>query len=169
MYIKYIEIVVLLLLSLFSDAKYCKIKNIITMPFIIIGIITNFFLGGYDDLLQAVFGVFLPVGLLFIFSVLKMIGAGDVKLFAAVGSIMGLSFVTYSIAYSFLCGGILSIIVLIVRKNAVERFMYFFQYLKTCIMYMSLLQYQDFNEKNSGVFRFSYAIACGVILQIVIC
>ncbi|MGN0395514.1 MAG: prepilin peptidase [Coprococcus sp.] len=57
-------------------------------------------------------GIVIPVAALFILFILKTVGGGDIKLFAAIGSFAGTD-IGYIMLYSFIAGGILSFIYLI--------------------------------------------------------
>lgn len=164
---KYFELSILLILALISDIKTYKIKNIIVYPFIIIGIITNFYLNGLDGVFFSLKGMFAPILLLIIFFILRMLGAGDIKFFSAIGSIMGVQFVIFTILYSFLSGGVIALLLMIVRKNGIKRFIYLFKYLKSCFITLSILPYTDFSDKSDeGKFRFAIAIVCGVCVNL---
>jgi len=167
--IKYIELIILMSLALISDIKTYKIKNKIVYPFTLIGLMTNLYSNGLEGLLFSLKGMIIPVLLLIIFFALRMLGAGDIKLFSAIGAIMGLGFVLQAIIYSFLTGGVIALLIIIARKNGMKRFKYFFQYLKSCFLTVSILPYTDFNDKNDGgKFRFTFAIIGGVGLSLFI-
>lgn len=167
--VTYIELFILITLALISDIKTYKIKNVIVLSFIIMGLVTNFYLNGITGLISSLWGVIVPVLLLIILYFLRMLGAGDIKLFSAIGAIMGIEFVVYTITYSFVCGGVIALIIMLVRKNAKERLQHLFYYIKNCIMTFSLQPYTDFKNKKDGAkFRFAYAIACGVVVCIIL-
>lgn len=166
MTIKIIESVILLILSLISDIRTYKIKNSITMPFIIIGAATNFLLYGMDGLLCSIIGTTVPFAVLILLYMLKMLGAGDIKLFCAIGSIMGLEFGIYSMAYSFVAGGTIALLLIMIRKNGVQRLKYLAEYFKICLLTLSLQPYGEFYIKSDGSkFRFAYAIVCGTFIH----
>ncbi|WP_432663234.1 prepilin peptidase [Wukongibacter baidiensis] len=161
--LKYVELALLLILALISDIKTYKIKNNIVYPFILIGLITNMYLEGLDGLVFAIKGMIIPIVILIIFFALRMLGAGDIKLFSAIGAIMGIDFALKAIIYSFLAGGAIALLLIILRRNGVERLKHLFIYLKNCLITFSLLPYTDFNDKSDGgKFRFAFAIVCGV-------
>lgn len=160
-----LELVVLIVLSLISDIKKYKIKNRIVLPSIAAGIATNFLIHGTSGLKDSFAGTVIPVLVLFIFYALRMLGAGDIKLFSAIGAIMGMEFVLYSMAYSFLAGGVIALFILAINRNWKQRLIYFFNYFKACFLSNSLLKYSNFEEKNDkSKFPFAYAIACGVVI-----
>ena len=166
MIIKYIQVGILILLSLTSDIKTYKIKNELILFFILTGLATNFCLGGSRALIPSLLGCIIPVLLLIALFGLRMLGAGDIKLFCAIGAIMGIRFVLYTIGYSFIAGGFIALFIMIVRRNGRKRFVYFFNYAKSCIITFSLLPYSDFKEKSDGSkFHFTYAIMLGAIIE----
>jgi prepilin peptidase CpaA len=164
-----LAIVVLLALSLVSDTRTYKIKNIITIPFALLGLVANCVLLGPAGIKLSVLGWLVPVGALFILFALRMLGAGDIKLFGAIGAMMGCKFALYSIVYSFLFGGLIGIVLLVSRRNTRERLRYLCTYLKSCFLSFKLLEYSDFGDKAAkDRFRFSYAAVPGTLVQLVI-
>lgn len=168
MVIRYIEVTVLVLLALISDIKTYKIKNILVFSFVILGLLTNLLTGGVEGLLSSLLGMIAPLVLLVLY-MLRMLGAADIKLFSAIGSVMGVKFVLYTMTYSFLGGGVIALGVLIVRRNGRQRLSYLLQYIKSCILSRSLLPYTDFEDKSDGAkLRFAYAIVCGTLIELFI-
>lgn len=167
--IKTIELLLLLFLALICDIKTYKIKNSITLTFTALGIITNVIAFRIEGFKISILGWSTAVALLFILYVFKMLGAGDIKLFGAIGAIMGYKFVMNCIVASFLFGGIIGLGFLLARKNSKDRFKYFYNYAKSCMLSYSFLEYSDFgNTSIKDKFRFSYAFVPGTILQIVL-
>lgn len=164
---KLILLGLLLVLAVISDIKTRKIKNIIVYPFILIGLIIGLCESGIKGILEASWGMLIPIFLLFPLFLLRMLGAGDIKCFSAVGAIMGGRFAFDSIIFSFLAGGVFALIIMIVNKNAVQRFKHFISYLKSCLLTFSVSEYDDF-KTGKGVFRFSFAIVLGVVVQFII-
>jgi prepilin peptidase CpaA len=161
------EVLILITISLISDIKTFKIKNLLILTFIVIGMITNLLLYGITGVALSILGFLIPILMLFILFVLRMLGAGDIKLFAAVGAIVGWKFTFFSILYSFLFGGCIGLIYLFIRKNAMKRFKYFFEYLVNCFLTLKLQDYSHFeNKRDTDKFRFSYAIVPGVLTQL---
>lgn len=166
---KILILTALLLLSLISDIKTKKIPNKITASFAGAGLILNCILQGMHGLLFSFAGWALPVTILFPLLLLRMLGAGDIKLFASIGALMGYSFVAYTVLYSFVFGGIISVIVLLTRRNCIKRFRYFMEYIKSCLLTQSFQEYSDVEDKaNGGRFRFAYAVVPGAIIQLIL-
>jgi len=163
--VKLIMLGLFLLLVLISDIKTRKIKNIIVFPFMAIGILISLNENGIAGFLGSFLGIILPILVMFPLFILRMIGAGDVKCFCSIGAIMSAEFVISSMVYSFITGGVLALIIMAVNKNIVQRFKHFIDYLKSCFLTFSLFQYDNLNTSD-GAFRFSFAIALGVSLQL---
>ncbi len=148
-----------------SDIRHYKIRNKLTFSFMIIGLATNLALERVSGLLNSLFGIIAPFLLLFILYALRMLGAGDVKLFSAIGAVLGFKAVLWIMAYSFLAGGVIALIILIINRNGKERLLHLFNYLKNVFFTFSIHPYTDFEDKDSkAVFRMAYAIASGVII-----
>lgn len=121
-----------LIISVYTDIRYGKIKNYVTFPLIIIGLIYNlcsFGLVGIFDFLLSVFLIFI-ITIIFAFS--GGIGMGDVKLFIAIAAIKGQLFGLYSILLSCLLS---AIAYLIINPKKIKTF---FLKLKSLITYIIL-------------------------------
>lgn len=117
MMVNYIVLICLITLSVVSDIKDSKIRNIYVLPSVLLGVIINTYIYEFQGLKSSFFGIAVPIVLLFIMFYLKLIGAGDIKLFSAIGALMGYKFILYAMAYSFIFAGILSLICLLQNKN----------------------------------------------------
>ncbi|MBD8069122.1 prepilin peptidase [Bacillus sp. PS06] len=110
-------LVIALVISFFTDVKQRKILNIVTLPAILIGIISNTVTSGFHGLLFSLLGVLTGFALLFIPYVLNGMAAGDLKLVMAIGALKGSAFVFGSFLYIALFGGIIALIILLFQKD----------------------------------------------------
>lgn len=165
MIVKIVELLLLVALALISDIRTYKIKNVLIVAFLTAGLATNLALDGLSGLLGSILAAALPIPLLIVFYAARMLGAGDLKLFCAAGAIAGIGHILYVMAYSFIAGGAIALIIMLVNRNFRSRAAYLVTYLKTCFLTRSMKPYSDFDDKSDGAkFRFSYAVACGVAL-----
>ncbi|MFQ7550610.1 MAG: prepilin peptidase [Blautia marasmi] len=74
----------------------------------------------------------MPLLLLYPLFCFRMMGAGDIKLMAVLGGILGVSGILKGMFCAFILGAVLSLAFLISCGNLRERFSYFFHYLKVC-------------------------------------
>ncbi|NMB33492.1 MAG: prepilin peptidase [Clostridium sp.] len=154
--------------ALFSDIKSYKIRNKLTFTFMIIGLILAIMEGGVQGFLDSLLGIVIPFVLLIILYALRMLGAGDIKLFSAVGAVMGWQAIIWIMIYSFLAGGCIAVFVIGVNKNAKKRFAHIFNYLKCTFLTRSIQPYSDFEIKDKkSMLKMAYAILCGTIIFII--
>ncbi len=168
-YVLIFEVILLLLLAVICDIRHYKIRNSINISFILVGLASNTAFYGFEGVRASVLGMALPVALLFLFFGLRMLGAGDIKLLAAVGSILGYPQIFRIIIFTFIAGGFIALTVILLRKNAYSRLKHIVNYFKQCFLTHSILRYTDFDDKSDGgKFRFSFAILAGTIISFLI-
>ena len=95
---------------------------------------------------------------------LRMLGAGDIKLFAVIGGVTGTS-VWSIMCYSFLAGGILAVIQMVYHRSLRNRIQYLLQYIQTCFIKKELISYESgFDTGNTkNTIHFSSAIIMGYV------
>lgn len=165
--IKCIEASILVFAALISDIRFYKIKNWITITFISTGLITGYFLERNEGLLNSFLGIVVPFILLFAFYAIRMLGAGDIKLFCALGAIFGVKYIIEIMAYSFVAGGIISLVLMVTRRNARKRFLHLCNYFKMIFLLQSFKPYTDFEDRSDkGKVRFAFAIFMGTCVFI---
>lgn len=111
----HVILLLLLILSVYYDSTQRKIPNRITMPAILIGVIWSTVNSGLDGFLFSVLGFLLGFAVFLVPYILGGIGAGDVKLMAAIGSLMGWRFTMASGLSTALAGGVLVICYMIIK------------------------------------------------------
>src|SRR6185312_13337021 len=79
----------LAVLIIYHDVRYRRIPNPFVIATLITGLTLNFAVGGWYGGLNSIGGCLLAFILMFMLHVFGAMGAGDVKLFAAIGSILG--------------------------------------------------------------------------------
>lgn len=107
--------IVLLLFSLtillgYFDIKYRRIPNKIILPTLICGLLLNTFWQGWNGLQSSITGCLLAFALMLILHFFGAMGAGDVKLFGAIGSIIGIGLVLKTFIVIVLLGAVLAMI-----------------------------------------------------------
>ena len=109
------------------DARYRRIPNWLTLAGVLIGLALNAYQygalptpvvqGSWQGLLFSLQGFGLGFGVYLLLYALRAMGAGDVKLMAAVGSLVGWENWFGIFVITAVAGGILAVIVSIVRKR----------------------------------------------------
>ena len=97
------------LLAAVFDIRSRRIPNLLTGPAMLAGLLLHFVAGGWREMLSA-FGALLLCGVVFLFFYLAGgMGAGDVKLIAAQGCILGLPNSPALLALTAIAGGVFAV------------------------------------------------------------
>ncbi len=163
--VRYVLLLIVLAMSLYFDIKENKIKNFITMPAALAGLLLNFYECGLSGLMSSFQGLMMPLTALMIFYLINVMGAGDIKLFAAMGAIMGLTFVGYSILFSLCIGAMISVLLLIWRRQFSQKMKRVYYYFLTCFLLRRFVPYSD-RGNNDSKFPFSIAIVPAVLIYL---
>jgi prepilin peptidase CpaA len=95
---------------IYYDVRYRRIPNAFVLATLISGLTLNFAIGGFSGLLTSLGGCVFAFVLMFMLHVFGAMGAGDVKLFAAVGSVVGAQLVLPTFVVVVLTGGVLALV-----------------------------------------------------------
>ena len=112
-------LVPLAVLIIYHDVRYRRIPNPFVLATLVSGLTMNFALGGLQGGLSSIGGCVLAFTLMFMLHVFGAMGAGDVKLFAAIGSVLGAHLVLPTFVVVVLTGGLLALVVMF-RSGAVR-------------------------------------------------
>ena len=159
-----------LLISLITDIKNRKILNIVTMPSILFAFIYYSAAQGWEGFLFSGKGFLVGFALLLIPYLLGGMGAGDVKLMAAIGALMGTSFVLYSFVYIALIGGLISLVLIMKNRGIWHSIKTFFF---NITFFRSELGSILFSKDKSSSISFPYGVAivlgtlCTFVLEVV--
>jgi prepilin peptidase CpaA len=102
----------------YMDVRYRRIPNKLVLVIFVGGLTLNTIFGGSHGLLLSLGGFALAFGLMFFFHAFGTLGAGDVKLFAAIGAVNGLSLVVPTLLVVALTGGVLAICKMVYSRRA---------------------------------------------------
>ena len=103
-------LVPLAVLIIYHDVRYRRIPNAFVLATLISGLTLNFIMGGLQGGLNSIGGCVLAFILMFMLHVFGAMGAGDVKLFAAIGSVLGAQLVLPTFVVVVLTGGVLALV-----------------------------------------------------------
>ena len=111
-----IFITAVLVFASVTDIRDHRIPNWLTLSGMVVGLASYFLAGGFRGLLFSAEGLILGFALLIPFYMCGGMGAGDVKLLAAVGALLGPSGVMKAFLCTALVGGAYAIILLAVSR-----------------------------------------------------
>jgi prepilin peptidase CpaA len=115
-----ILLLIILIICAVTDLWKKKIFNIVTFPAMAAGFILNGYFEGLDGVIFASKGFFIGVGVFFPLFFLRIMGAGDVKLMMAIGSLKGFAFTLNTALASFLIGAVIGIIYAIFKGHFIK-------------------------------------------------
>ncbi len=152
-----------------TDVKSRRVPNIVTIPSFVFGLVLHLVLGGWKQMLLSL-AAGMICGLVFlVFYLAGGMGAGDVKLIAAVGCIAGMSHIVYILSLTAIAGGVMALGLALVRGRLQETFLNVGELL-THHRRKGLQPHPDLNLKNARTLRLPYALAIagGCILTLYI-
>ena len=129
LFLKYSFFLSIMLLIFFTDLETKKIPDSLNYVLVCIGLLLGFYQHTIvDSILGLIIGslIFLSIGFLAkLYYKKDALGGGDVKLSGAIGAYWGLSIMLFSIYFSFLIGGLVSIFLIILKKKTNQDYIAF--------------------------------------------
>ena len=110
-------------------------------------------------------GSSIPLILIILFG-FGMLGAGDIKLFCALGGVMGTGAVFRCILSSFLLGAVFSVLFLITTRSFCERIQYFITYMENCRNTGEIIPYRRKEITAPENFHFTVPVFLSVMLYV---
>lgn len=150
--------------AVIMDLRTAKVDNGWILFSIVVGLLIRMLTENGNVFLKFMAGMIFPIvclGVLFLF---HMLGSGDIKLFCALGGIMGMENIAKCIFISFIFGACISFAILISSGNLYERFHYLFLYISKCIQTGKI---EPYYRKGMGVsenFHFTIPVFMSVVL-----
>lgn len=116
---------ILLIIASLSDYMTYKIPNWLTVGGMLFGLVYNavFPFSAQHGFVWAVGGLLTGFFMMLPFYVLKIMGAGDVKLMAMVGACLGVYDTLYSVLFSFIAGGLGALIFALANRRLARMLM----------------------------------------------
>lgn len=112
-----------------SDIRTRRIPNRLTLSTLVSGLLLHAVIDGWSGVAYSGWGVvagFVPAVILY---ACRAIGAGDVKLFAALGAWMGAAFTWQTFLYSILFGGIIAAILMVYHYRSIGQ-----RFVRVCLL-----------------------------------
>lgn len=111
---------VVTLVAGYTDLRRRKIPNWLSVAGLCGGLAGHGWAGGLPELSRSLLGAGLGFAVMLLLYIFKAVGAGDVKLFAAIGAIGGPLLTFSAITYSVLWAGVIGIGILLYQRRLME-------------------------------------------------
>lgn len=151
----------------YTDVRYRRIPNACVLAALAGGLLLNTAFGGLQGLLSSLGGFALAFAVMLVLHLFGTMGAGDVKLFAAVGAVIGVKLVLPALAAVAITGLLLAVFVMIraraVRGTAVNVTQFFFGLLPG----QSLPRFAAPSDRRRGV-PYGVAITLGSLASVLL-
>jgi prepilin peptidase CpaA len=156
------------------DIRERRIPNFLVFPAVVIGLMSNLILRGWEGLGFGLKGLATGFALLFIPYLVGGMKAGDVKFLAAIGSFVGATDVVRALLATVLCYPLLAAVAVIRERKARVTWLRFRRVLCNFLgffapalkLYAIRLDAQDDKSVASATTPFGVAIAAGTLIAI---
>jgi prepilin peptidase CpaA len=151
-------LVIILAIAAYTDIVSQKIPNVLTIPAMVLGVGYHGLTYGLPGLAFSLAGLATGFGLLILFYFMGGMGAGDVKLMAAVGAVLGAKGVFFSFLITALYGGVYSLVIILAYRRIFHGF--FKDLYNTFLTFLLIKRYNPVRVvENSNKPRLCYGIA----------
>ena len=116
--------------AMIMDLRWMRVENGWILCSMVSGLLFQLQTHGICGLMYFLIGAVYPLCILGVLFYFRMLGAGDIKLFCALGSVMGIKAIGRCMAVSFILGAGISLLILIFYGNFCQRFQYFLNYIR---------------------------------------
>ena len=158
--LRYCVLAAVLVTAVCTDVRFRRIPNWLTVSAAAVGLILSLFGLGIGSSLKGLLIGFAAGYLLWMLGTFR---AGDAKLFAALGALMGLEWLIRCAAWSFVGGAVLGVGLLLVKGQLISRAGRVFAYFKGLVLKRAYAPYQP-EAGTEREFPFAVAIALGGLL-----
>jgi len=113
----------------YIDVRYRRIPNKLVLATLIGGLCVNAFFAGWSGLLTSLGGFLAAFAMMLVLHLIGTMGAGDVKLFGAIGAVIGRPLVPQTFLIVAIIGGVLAICKMIYMRRTASTMLgvaYFF-------------------------------------------
>src|SRR5579875_2540028 len=140
------------------DVRSRRIPNVITGPAVLAGLLLHGVVDSWHGLLSALAAGAICFAVFLVFHIAGGMGAGDVKLMAAVGCLAGLPHVTFLLVFTALAGGVMGVALAILRGRLRET-LFNLGSLMSHHKEAGLVPHPELNVRNGATLRLPYGVA----------
>jgi prepilin peptidase CpaA len=149
----------------YYDVRYRRIPNELVLVTLISGLFINFSLNRLDGFLTSAGGFALALGLMLVPHIFGAMGAGDVKLFASIGAVLGVKLVLPAFVIVVMLGGILAVYTM-VRSKTMRRTMQEVFRILGSIVFQTDMRSPRSTERRQHSIPYGVAITVGSLITL---
>jgi prepilin peptidase CpaA len=142
------------------DVKSHRIPNSLSFGLMVAGLLTQSYTSGAEGLLTGLGGLLTGLVIFLPFYFGGGMGAGDVKLMAAVGTFLGPGDTLWATGLTLIAGGVLGVGIMLIRGNA-KAFLRRYGLMLQCLFATGQVSYVPPHAGEAAI-RFPYALAIAV-------
>lgn len=150
---------------IYMDVRYRRIPNKLVFATLVAGIALNGFFGGFHGIASSLEGFAVGFVMMFVLHVFGTMGAGDVKLFAAVGSIVGISQVLPTLFVVALTGGVLAVCKMVYARRVGRTMVGVAQFFYGLLPGQTVPHF-DVPADRSNTLPYAVPICCGGLISL---
>jgi len=154
-------LLVILAAATWTDLNYHRIPNVLSLGGMILGIALHGWTAGFPGFVTGLGGTVVGMAIFLPFYLAHGMGAGDVKLMGAAGSFLGPMNALLATGLSLAAGGVIAIIILLVRGGLGALLKRYGSTLK-CFIYSRKIVYPPASVGDVAAMKFPYAAAIGI-------
>ena len=159
-------VVLVLLIGAVLDVRFHRIPNWLTFSALAAGLAYHLIASGLHGLYFSAGGLILGFALLLPFYLMGGMGAGDVKLLAAVGALLGPTGVFWAFLCTALVGGIYAMALLVASRSGKEACAQYKESVRTFLWTRNIAEFRSVKMKKAPVLCYGVAIALGTFLSL---
>jgi prepilin peptidase CpaA len=154
--------IIFILIAFVIDIRYAKLPNKLTICGTLVGIMFHTGTQGLSGLTFSLLGAFTGFLILLILYLLGALGAGDVKLFAAIGAMMGVAYVIQTMIYAILFSGLIGLFLLLIKNQIKSTGYKLMGWLIAIVTHNKIETLREMKQHKNMKFPFMYAVLPGV-------
>lgn len=154
-------------IATYTDCRWRLIKNTLTLPTIALGLLLHFLSSGWSGLSFGLLGLAAGFGLMIIPFAFGQMGGGDVKLMAALGSLLGAYAILNVFLYTTLAGGFLAMGFAVYHRRGLHTFRQAWQITKGLLIFQSVSHTESEGEQAVSI-PYGLAIAVGTLIYLML-
>ncbi|MGH7725498.1 MAG: A24 family peptidase [Candidatus Eiseniibacteriota bacterium] len=147
------------------DLKSRRIPNALTFPLAGLALVANGIVGGWTGLGASGLGLAVGLGLFLIAMMVGAMGAGDVKLMAGLGALLGVVHVFWIGLFTCVMGGVLAVIHSGGKGTLPRMLRRTWELMKCIVLTRRLPKADELNATGEDYMPYALAIALGVTAQ----